>query len=434
MRAAANYLVSRTEIDEDDWNDMVDLYEEITKQEVDLDEVDKLNKRQVAIVLLRPEFPDSVPDAQLGRAWLDKHDKKVRKREEIQPELDHMQKRQTDTASLQRNLNPVLPGASYTDTGSFLELRALPSIGTYDEQIGIIVSEALFNHWVDLGSPIVELTSPSGPRVYTRILDVSREEELMGTKQLMLLIPAGPVTLRWCTGAPPLKQVLLTFFGTKEAFYSDSFKLEQFTDLATQLPMLSRGLVLQSIHNKLGYQVRVDELRDVDGNPVFAAAMPVVGEERDIVFSPNYEELCNNCGIKTHLVCGRCAQTFYCSVQCQQIGWPAHICNNGNKRGRDEEEEEDERDKRFHVMNPEHELSEMMRMRIQNDKFLQEWISHASVALVRDGVAQANHGLYGALNQSNRFWYLVVLRMAGKMAWDPRMNYKIAAMHMMRNK
>lgn len=77
-------------------------------------------------------------------------------------------------------------------------------------------------------------------------------------------------------------------------------------------------------------------------------------------------------------------------------------------------------------------LSDIMQARLDNDAFLCNLLGDLSVV---NDIAQSKKGVYGALNQSNRFWYLVVFRASqGRVhAWDARFNYKIPALQMLRN-
>lgn len=81
--------------------------------------------------------------------------------------------------------------------------------------------------------------------------------------------------------------------------------------------------------------------------------------------------------------------------------------------------------------NLEYTLTDMMQARVNNDRFLLELVENT---LLIGDILNSTEGFYGTLNQSNRFWYLVVFKLSeGRVhAWDPRFNYKIPARQMLR--
>ena len=111
--------------------------------------------------------------------------------------------------------------------------------------------------------------------------------------------------------------------------------------------------------------------------------------------------------------------------------WPfAHVLIAG-KRGRDasawDRPQTPSPLKRTERPRAEHRLPLRLYAMVNNDAFLREWVANNTIRSINRLVRNATVGFYGALNQSNRFWYWVAVKEFGPQRvgrWDSRINYK----------
>lgn len=148
---------------------------------------------------------------------------------------------------------------------------------------------------------------------------------------------------------------------------------------------------------------------------------------------------CFTCGkLDSNFHCEHCPQIYYCSVECQAQDWKdglhQYICA-GVKRGHESFDynfDDDDESQDSTRMRPQYDvpaaryLTERQRQQLQNPNFLRAWVSNTRLDQIFTYVYNADRGFYGALNESNYFWFLVNLKQISEL-YDATFDYRQAA-------
>lgn len=82
---------------------------------------------------------------------------------------------------------------------------------------------------------------------------------------------------------------------------------------------------------------------------------------------------------------------------------------------------EDENQRRRYVAPKDRYLDPRLRDQLTNPRFLRDWVQQNTMKTIMKRVYNADVGFYGALNESNLFWYFVYLE---KHPYNPLINYR----------
>ncbi len=420
---AASKKIIDGKISDDEWEEMIDyLLDDLgdpAYRDMDSDVLDALDRRAVAILILRHLLKDAdqklldVP-SMLARKWRFNQQSKKRPRADRDPRFAARaaEERELRTRGAHET-GCTRPVGTITGALTMQATTADPSMRPYQVDITTSAYSNLM-HTAAGKLPVAELAY-NDQRMYARVSGYHDAE----TGIRMRDPPSDVVMVNYCMSAPPITLVELRFYGTQEQFDSEHVVPKHYTDVITQMPMVSRGTTFTSPEDASGFMIRVQRLES-NGDAVFVGEMPYQ-VDRDITFIFTTESVrigCAVCGHESIARCAGCVATPYCSPACQRGDWQhgGHeaICG-GVKRGRGGNGGSAHRPTAKAVRPASARaghrgVNARLRAMTTNLDFLYNWVKESTPFEIRQKVYGQTVGFYAALNDNNHFWYFVYAR------------------------
>lgn len=191
--------------------------------------------------------------------------------------------------STQKNLeNSKLPGCIPSNSPlnkTLYDLIVNPNIGIVKlqddtSQYSAVVSvsqELYYSIFLTESNPILEINSSKGIKTFARISDEVHNEDnsrvyispLVGT--MLNISDVGAAFLKLCSSLPEIKKVNFTYYGSNEDLQKIlPILISKVPSVINAFSYLSLGMILLTDIEGKEVQLRVDELIDIDENPIFA--------------------------------------------------------------------------------------------------------------------------------------------------------------------
>ena len=464
---ASAKLLLRQDFDNDkDWDDMIDYIMDTFPdkyEDLEEDQIEKLNKRQIAVIILHNLLPNESAQIQpqmLARKWNQLQTQNKRKRENLdiipfdrRTKEEQLLRTNPDRlpGCFKSNISSVFQGKFQVDSTLYGYSILLPS----NEYSKLLARDVAFNTIAEL-----QLDS-NGGRIYARIQgshQTMNNNLIFISSSLANMIPesSSNVFVKYCSGANPLTKIKFRFYGSDLDWNQQKEVLiPQIEQEFGLIPMVSLG---ELIMLPLGYTIRVEALYSND-MPVFVASLPLAFEERDISYEYEAETPdrvgCYLCGLKGKkknnllycskectqianlMICGNiecnnkathkcsgCHGIAYCSKKCQYDSWTntniSHklVCGHYKRKYDDNGDEERNQRQRPDI------LPMQMLNRINNPRFIQHYIDQHGLQYIQQNIINAYDGVEGALNQSQLFWFLVQKQISKERIFQNGIDYR----------
>ena len=255
--------------------------------DVDIDEKPQQICRKLLQLTMQEELGRTVPLTAYANKILGT-EKSKRKEKDTKKVLEKRKEKKQKLKRKSRELPGCIPAENMLK-GLFIFIVD-PDLGIETDMEGdkyykavVAVSPNLFEKiFLATTDPIIELTTSKGDKGYARVstpADIAADNMIYVTPLVATMLNLTDVTtegfVKLCIKMPTIGKIDFTFYGSQEALDKN------LSDLVRKLPLMINafssiqlGMEINVRKNGNTITVRVDELRDTDGEKIYAGIIP----------------------------------------------------------------------------------------------------------------------------------------------------------------
>jgi len=278
------------ELNEDEEEIIVDYLEDLGI-EIDLDMDEKTMCKLLLDKVMEEEIGKKVPMTAFANMILQKEEQKIQEKESMKRKRALERKRKNIQKSLQSQYKEFPGCVDTTDLIPKISFTFIidPDLGvqktgegdmTYTSSVGLN-SDLYREIFLNISNPVIELTTLKGEKAYARLtepLDIPKDEIYINPLVARLLnIEKINVKgfIRLCNKMPYIDHVNFTYYGNQEELANNlQYLIKKLPFVINAFSSLSLGMELVVMKNGKSLIVRVDELKDDQGKPIFAGLIP----------------------------------------------------------------------------------------------------------------------------------------------------------------